>query len=140
MNATVNVGHVRVLVVEDDVDMRRAIREVFQMRGFAVNTAGDGQAALNLAAVDDYDVVVTDVRMPGITGIDLTRRILARRPSSKVIVITAFPEWKVCQEARAAGASMVMTKPITLATLAEAVEQLVEPRAAVDDRDYGGEA
>lgn len=149
MNATLesatqtHVEHVKVLIVEDDADMRRAIRDVFQMRGFVVNTAHDGQAGLDLALHEHYDVIVTDVRMPGISGIDLTRRILIHRPTSRVVVITAYPEWKVCRDASEAGASCVVTKPITLVKLAETVERLVsrpvdaEPESVAED--YGGE-
>ncbi len=136
---------VRVLVVEDDGDLRRAMRDVFMMRGFAVNSARDGQDGLKLALSDRYDVVVTDVRMPGISGIDLTRRILLHRPGFRVIVITAYPEWNVSAAAAEAGASRVIVKPISLAKLAEIIEQLAAgPDAGQpspwEDGDQGGEA
>lgn len=136
---------IRVLVVEDDSDLRRAMRDVFLMRGFTVNSARDGQDGLKLALSDRYDVVVTDVRMPGISGIDLTRRILLHRPAFRVIAITAFPEWNVSAAAAEAGASLVIHKPISLARLAEIIEELAAgPDAGHpspwEDGDQGGEA
>ncbi len=124
-----SVTGARVLVVEDDADMRRAIRDVFQMYGFAVNTTRDGNEAFKLAMSERYDVVVSDIRLPGMSGVDLTRRILSHRTDARVVLITAYPEWKVYKEAYEAGALKVVSKPFTLARLAECVEQIARGEA-----------
>jgi two-component system KDP operon response regulator KdpE len=65
-------GGLRVLIVDDDDELRGAIREVFLMRGFAVNTARDGAVAVQMARREHYDVVVSDLRLPGMDGMEVT--------------------------------------------------------------------
>jgi DNA-binding response OmpR family regulator len=118
------VDRCRVLVVEDNRDLRSAIRDTFLMRGFVVNVARDGAEALDLAKDERYDVVVTDLRMPKMDGIRLSRllRVFANRP--KIIVITAFPDWEVEQhDLRSFGAVQFFTKPLDLVELADAVQR-----------------
>src|SRR5688500_14483918 len=86
-------GGLRVLVVDDDDDLRVAIREVFLMRGFAVNTARDGAAAVNMARRERYDVVVSDLRLPGMDGFEVTLELKRLRDAPRVVLITAYPEW-----------------------------------------------
>ncbi len=117
-------GGLKVLVVEDDDGLRRAIREVFLMRGFAVNTARDGADAVGLAQQERYDVVVSDIRLPGIDGIAVTRRVTRLEDAPRVVLMTAYPSWKVYEEAREAGAERVINKPVSLGKLASLVENL----------------
>lgn len=129
----------RVLIVEDDDDLRAAVREVFFMYGYLVSTAADGFAAVEAAAQSPCDVIVSDVRLPGLDGLAVSRsaRTLDRPP--KVILMTAYPDWKVYFDAIDSGAYAIVSKPVTLAKLAEMVRQ-----AADDDTDpsrpFGGEA
>jgi len=118
----------RVLVVEDDDELRRAIREVFLMRGFAVNTARDGSSAVELAQQERYDVVVSDIRLPGLDGIGVARRLTGMKEAPRVVLMTAYPEWKVYEEAREAGALRVIKKPVGLGHLASLVEELASSR------------
>lgn len=110
-----------VLVVEDDTDMRWAIRDVLMMRGHLVNTAQNGVAAAAMAADDDYDVLITDIRLPGMSGIDLVQNIRRSSRPPQIIVITAYPEWY--KEAQVAGAGRILRKPLNLAMLANIVEE-----------------
>lgn len=120
----------RVLVVEDDTDMRWAVRDVLMMRGHLVNTAQTGTAGAALAADDDYDVVITDIRLPGMSGIELARNIQQGKRPPEIIVITAYPEW--FKEAQFTGVKRVLRKPLNLALLANIVEQ-----AAAERTDLG---
>ncbi len=111
----------QVLVVEDDDEMRGAIREILLMNELVVNTAADGLTAAEMASRENYDVVVTDIRLPGMDGLDLARRLRAQTRSPKIILITAFPEWKIYEEADAIGVSDILSKPLSLKTLAARV-------------------
>jgi DNA-binding response OmpR family regulator len=113
----------RVLIVEDDKEIREAIREVFLMRGFCVNTAEDGLVAAGYAFAESYDVVVSDIRMPEMGGLDLLRALEKAPHPPKVILITAYPDWKVAIEGLKTGAWRVMYKPFNLVKLAMAVEE-----------------
>lgn len=120
----------RVLVVEDDQEIRGAIREIFLMRGFCVNTAEDGLVAAGYAFAEPYDVVVTDIRMPEMGGLDLLRILKGVPHPPKVILITAYPDWKVAVEGLQGGAWRVMYKPFSLVRLAMAVEDAVNGGAS----------
>ncbi len=117
-------GGLRVLVVDDDDELRGAIREVFLMRGFAVNTARDGAAAVKMARREHYDVVVSDLRLPEMDGFEVTLKIKSLRDAPRVVLITAYPEWNTLDEARKAGAERVIGKPVSLGRLVSVVEEL----------------
>jgi CheY-like chemotaxis protein len=117
----------RVLVVEDDQEMRRAIRDTFLARGFLVRTAGDGIEAVELIQRKRYDVVVTDLRMPGMDGWILLRILKSLAFPPKTILITAYPEWKAQSETSGLGADRILTKPLNLAQLAGLVDRLGSP-------------
>jgi DNA-binding response OmpR family regulator len=111
----------KVLVVEDDESMRAAVREILLMNGLIVNTAADGLAASELASHEDYDVVVTDIRLPKMDGLELSRTLRTKLHPPQVILITAYPEWKVYQEAYAIRVSDILCKPLNLKALAARV-------------------
>ena len=114
-------GAMSVLVVEDDADMRGAIREILVMSGFHVDVAEDGEAALRLADRGDYDVLVTDLRLPKLSGIEVARRIRMRPRPPRMVLITAYPDWY--ESARDDGESVIIRKPLSLRTLAQVVRE-----------------
>ena len=81
----------RVLVVEDEADLADAIARGLRRDGYAVDVAYDGDAAVDKATINDYDVVCLDLNLPRIDGIEVVRRIRAdsRRPSPRVLMLTA---------------------------------------------------
>lgn len=111
----------RVLVVEDNDDLRNCIREVFQMRGFAVETSGNGLDAVDLVRRHDFDTVVCDVRLPGLSGLSVVRALNGMPRPPRSVLMTAYPSWKVMEEAREVGAGRVLTKPLDLRKLADLV-------------------
>lgn len=121
----------RVLVVEDDEEMRDALREFLLLSGFLVSAVGDGQEADVLATRQDFDVLLCDIRLPGLDGISLARRVRMRSRPPHVILLTAYPEWKVYDEATGVGVAAVITKPVNLQELAKMVESIARtPRTA----------
>jgi DNA-binding response OmpR family regulator len=112
---------ITVLLVEDDPDMRWAVRDVLLMRGFVVNTAEDGLQAVECASRRNYDVLVCDVRLPGLDGLSVARIVRRLTPQTRVLLMTAFPEWKVSDAAAEAGVVAVLSKPLNLAVLTAAV-------------------
>lgn len=125
-------GGLRVLVVDDDAELRGAMREVFLMRGFAVNTARDGLAAVKLARREHYDVVVCDLRLPGMDGIGVTQKLKGLPDAPRIILITAYPEWNLYDEARVAGADQVLGKPVSLGRLVALVEEVAASQGTVE--------
>lgn len=114
-----------VLVVDDDDMIRRLLRTVLEADEFEVVEAPDGDAAL--AAVEDLKptVVVLDVMMPGLDGVEVCRRIDHR--VAKVVMLTARDDPELERAAIAAGADAFLTKPFSSVELLELVERLLQP-------------
>jgi DNA-binding NarL/FixJ family response regulator len=113
---------VRVLVVDDQELVRAGFRMILERNGIdVVGEAADGVDAVRLAAELDPDVVLMDVRMPRMDGIEATRQIVARRPVTRVVALTTFDLDEYVYEAVRAGASGFLLKDIPPSDLAHAV-------------------
>ena len=101
----------RILLVDDDRVARVPLRDDIREAGYEVDEAGSAEEALDLLRRNPYDVVVTDLRMPGMDGIELLERIKAQRPDAEVIVITAYGTVQTAVRAMKLGAYEYLTKP-----------------------------
>ena len=120
-------GHV--LFVDDDPAMGDLVRKGLTRQGFEVEVATSGDAAFAAVLDHDVDVVVTDLRMAGMSGIELSERIAANVAGLPVIVITAFGSLDTAIAAMRAGAYDFVTKPFQLDVLALAAERAARHRA-----------
>ena len=100
-----------VLVVDDEPIVRESIRDWLVEAGYHVDTAETGEEALKMVAVQDFSVLVVDLRLPGKTGIKVLEAVKAERPWIRTIVITAYPSAETAQEARRLGAVDYLLKP-----------------------------
>lgn len=112
-----------VLVVDDDEMIRRLVRAVLEADEFEVVEARDGQAALDLATEVDPSVVVLDVMMPDLDGVEVCRRLDHER--AKVVILTARDDPRLEAEAELAGAAAFMTKPFSPLELLDLVGELM---------------
>ncbi len=103
----------QVLVIDDDAVVGRSFDRVLSDKGYEVSTALNGEEALETIRDKDFDVVFTDIKMPGMDGLEVTERIKARCPWTPVVVITGYGT--EANEARASvlGASGFVRKPLT---------------------------
>ena len=101
-----------VLVVDDDQDMRALLRDVLEEHGYKVTLAQNGQEALKNLREGEYPVVLTDLRMKGIQGIELLAEIKRSFPDTNVILMTAFGSVETALEAMKQGASDYLMKPV----------------------------
>jgi CheY-like chemotaxis protein len=112
-----------VLVVEDEKDLRAAIRDVLRAGGCAVDTAGSVAEALGHVLGRDYDVVISDIHLTRSDGIELARLLSRRIRSPRIILMTSDPAPDLILQGYGAGASQVLSKPISLTSLLRAVEE-----------------
>ena len=116
----------RVLVVDDDPGVRYTLREIFEAEGLEVDEAGDGEAALERLEAAPAALVVTDLRMPRLDGMALLRRLVARAPAPRVVLITAHGSERQAVEAMKAGAWDYFRKPFDTEELLAVVRRAVE--------------
>ena len=118
----------RVLIVDDDAAMRDLLRDALVHRDYEVVLAESGEEALRHVASGEWDVVVTDLNMRGLDGLELCRRIAASRRDLPVLVITAFGSMDAAIAAIRAGAYDFITKPFEIDVLTLALERAVRHR------------
>jgi CheY-like chemotaxis protein len=119
----------RVMVVEDDDDERALLAEVLAELGFAVEPAPD--AGVALALLDEgvrVDLLISDHRMPGMTGVELTRTLAERHPEVRTVLLTAYGDPETCQAALEASAVSVLAKPLRVVDLARVLEEAAAAR------------
>lgn len=118
----------RVLVVEDDRDEGELLQALLIRRGHGASFVDRPETALTALAEDDVDVVITDVRMAGLSGIELCERVRASHPDVPVIVITGQADVTTAVAALRAGAWDFVTKPLDPDQVELAVARAVEHR------------
>ena len=103
----------KVLVVDDDPVVRKSFDRVLTGKGYAVITAENGEEALRKLNEEKYDVVYTDIRMPGMSGLEVAEKIKARQPWTPVVIITGYGNDAAEARAKAAGVANFLHKPLS---------------------------
>jgi len=126
----------RILVVDDEVDTCANLSDILSELGYQVDVAYDGPSALELVQKTAYDVALLDLKMPGMDGLELYRRIKELRAGTVAIVVTAYASSHTAQEALSAGAWRILPKPVDFPRLMKLVDEAVEqPLVMVVDDD-----
>lgn len=124
----------RILIVDDEKSIRRTLRAILRDQGYEVETAEDADHARALLANGEWDVVVTDIVLPGVSGVDLLKAIRAAAPPDvQVIMMTGEPTVETAAEAVRAGASDYLPKPVTKAAILTAVHRATETKRILDE-------
>ena len=122
-------GDVRVLLVEDDEDNRELMTEVLETAGYEVLSAAGGAEGLKALAEQEVDVVVTDLSMPGMGGLEMARAAKKIAPRVPVIVVTGYAEREDVASARGRELDAVLVKPVDPDSLAAAVGDMARGRS-----------
>ena len=115
----------RILLAEDDDQLRAFLSRGLRRAGHAVDAVSDGEAALVQAHDTAYDLLLADVVMPGIDGIELARRISARQPGIRVMFITGFAAVALNSDSEAPKNAKVLSKPVHLRELVREVNKML---------------
>jgi len=130
----------RVLVVDDDPGVRYTLREILETADLDVREAADGAEALERLEAAPCELVITDLRMPRIDGMELLRRLTARAPAPRVILITAHGSERQAVEAMKAGAFDYFRKPFEIDELLAVVQRAAETaRLSLENERLAGE-
>lgn len=122
------MGKARILAVDDQRYFRELIEGLLSDAGFEVQTATSGEDALQLLEQSDFEIVLTDLVMPGMDGTELVRRIRERLPQQDVVVVTGVVDVKTAVDAMKQGATDYILKPFDREALVESVSKLVDRR------------
>ncbi len=114
-----------VLVVEDDDVLRFLVAKALRSAGYEVEAAADGQEALQLLGTRTFEVVLSDISMPGMDGVEMLRQVRALDFDLPVILLTGQPRLETAIQAVESGALRYLQKPVPTAEILEAVETAV---------------
>jgi two-component system response regulator HydG len=118
----------RILVVDDEASARSGLAKLLAAEGYEVESAADGEAALVIVEEKAPDVVVTDLNMPGMGGLDLLAKVKETNPEILVVVVTAFGDVGAAVKAMHKGAADFLTKPIDIEALVLVIERALDRR------------
>src|SRR6476469_4444358 len=124
------------LLVEDEAPLRAAIAEQLTDRGYHVEQAGTGEAALAKLADFAFDVIITDLRLPGIDGAAVVEAAVERYPDIVAIVVTGYGTVKDAVEAIKRGASDFVNKPFQIDELLHVLDSALEQRRLKSENAY----
>lgn len=116
----------KVLVVDDESELVSALVERLEIRGFEATGLSDGTQAVEEAKRTRYDVAIIDLKMPGISGLDVIRELHNEQPDLKCILLTGHGAAENAAKGRECGAHDCMMKPIDINVLAEAIQEAVD--------------
>ncbi len=123
-----------VLVVEDDLDFRELVAGVLSENGYRVDEAPDGETALQLIGNTKYDVIICDVKLPGISGMDVLREAKSQSPDTEVLIMTSYGSVDSAVKSMKMGGFDYLQKPFGLAELEMRVEKAVRHRMLCNER------
>ncbi|MFA7346127.1 MAG: response regulator [Desulfurivibrionaceae bacterium] len=116
----------RLLVVDDEPIVGKRLKQVFDKIGFAIETYTDSAAALAAMAEKPFDIVVTDLKMEGIDGIEVLKRVRAMNPNTRVIIITGYASPDTAELAEQEGVFAFLAKPFRLDELKQVIYRAIE--------------
>jgi DNA-binding response OmpR family regulator len=125
------------LIVDDEKNIRLALSMALEQLDIPVETAASGDEALEKIAAGEYGIMLLDLRMPGLDGMEVLRRVAHRWPEIKVIIITAYGSIDLAVEAMKLGAVDFLQKPFDVAQVREMVRRILEKQEqSIEYADY----
>lgn len=123
----------RILVVDDDRQMRLDLAEILTMEGYDVDNVGSGEEALKMIKEEEYEIVLSDLKMPGMSGLELLEHLRKLSPNTRIIMITAFATIESAVDAMKKGASDYISKPFKINEIEVAVKRALEEAKFIED-------
>ena len=115
----------KILLAEDDTDMRRFLVKALQNAGFDVTSYDNGLSAYQRLREEPFELLLTDIVMPGVDGIEVAREAASRTPSVRIMFITGFAAVALSAGSRAPQGAKVLSKPVHLREIVSEVERMI---------------
>ena len=115
----------KILLAEDDDSLRRFLAKALERAGYEVIACPDGEAALEALEQGPFDLLLTDIVMPGVDGIEVARQAAAREPAQRIMFITGFAAVALSAGARAPEGAKILAKPVHLREIVAEVERMI---------------
>jgi len=116
---------IRVLYADDEDSLRMLVKNQLTQEGLSIDTADDGDTAVEMLQKNKYDVILLDIRMPRMSGIDVLRHIKRHNISSRIIMLTAVDDLAVAIEAVKHGANDYITKPFDFDSIVASIHRVI---------------
>ena len=123
----------KIMIVDDELSVRKSLEEWFREDGFRVETAEDGETALRKMPSGPYDIIVVDLKMPGMDGMTLQKRIREIDREAAIIILTAYASVETAVEALKAGAFDYITKPVDPDDLSHVVQNALRQKELTEE-------
>ncbi len=117
---------INILIVDDEDELRTLVRYELEQRGYQVSEAESGEAALELLKTIRPSIVVLDIRMPGMNGLEVLETIRKENLADKVIMLTGVDELKIARDSLDLGANDFLTKPYDIRTLLACIDRVLK--------------
>lgn len=129
----------RILIIEDDEEMRSLLKDSVEEEGFEADSVSNGSDGLRKLVKEPFNLIITDIRMPGLTGLDILPGIKKLQPEVPVIVITAFGSEEVYCRSIERGAAGYLEKPIRTNKLKTLIHEMVFSKEKMTGGKEGSE-
>lgn len=118
----------KILIIEDDDEMRSLLKDFIEEEGYEADSAEKGTYAFRKLMTESFDLIITDIRMPGYSGLEILPELKKLQPGVPIVVITAFGSEEVYRKALSRGADAYLEKPIHFYKLKELIQEMISTK------------
>ena len=120
------IDDTRILIMEDDLNIAKGLAMVLGDENYSVKVANDGQSALDAFKAEDFDLLIADIRLPDMNGMDVIKQVRRHTPETKIIVITGFVSTSVAVDAMNTGVTDFLPKPFSEKQIIKSVQKTLQ--------------
>jgi len=124
------MDRLEILVVDDEQSICLLLRDAMARHGHGVTICQEGEAALEMAAERQFNLILLDIRMPGMSGLEALKKLRQIQPQATFVMITGFAKDDIIEEALKSGASACLCKPFRLSQVSELLDKVMAGAAA----------
>ena len=123
----------RLLIIDDERKMCTVLKAAFESKDILVTTANSGEAAMAALCVDKFDIVLSDIKMPGMSGMDVLTKVKEKSPETEVMLMTAYADAQTAVNAMKKGAYDYVIKPFEISELRHKIKNILEKTTLKDE-------